>query len=168
MFVKGEVKKLSLPVNFRWMEVSGNKQSTWLCLDTSHLFLRVANKFLMVLVILYNETFQAWVVEWMSFCFHNHFWISVLTVFGEPTWDCIMVGEYNPNVRCLQHSEPQSVCSYWLVVCFSAHRKWKTVHTFSLVCLFSGGCCYSVDAVFDVEFPLLVNIPAALQWDQVA
>jgi hypothetical protein len=44
------------------MEVSGDKQSTWLCLDNSHLFLRVATKLVMVL-ILYNETFQARVVE---------------------------------------------------------------------------------------------------------
>jgi len=45
------------------MEVSGGKQSTWLCLDTSRLFLYVATKLVMVLVILYNETFQARVVE---------------------------------------------------------------------------------------------------------
>jgi len=45
------------------MEISGDKQSTWLCLDNSHLFLHVATKLVMVLVILYNETFQARVVE---------------------------------------------------------------------------------------------------------
>ena len=45
------------------MDVSEGKQSTWLCLDTSHLFLHVAAKLVMVLVILYNETFRARVVE---------------------------------------------------------------------------------------------------------
>jgi len=49
-----------------------------------------------------------------------------------------MGGEYNPNVECVPHTQSQSVCSCSLVLCFSAHRNWKTVHIFSLVCLFSG------------------------------
>jgi hypothetical protein len=76
---------------------------------------------------------------WKISCyFHSHFGISVLTGSGGPSWDCIMGGEYSPNFRCLHHTQPQSVSSCSLVLCFSAHRNWKTVYTFSLVCLFSG------------------------------
>jgi hypothetical protein len=41
------------------MEQSGDKQSTWLCFDTSPLFFHKVTKLLQAFVIVHDETFQA-------------------------------------------------------------------------------------------------------------
>ena len=151
MFVQEEVKKLSLPVHFRWMEVSEGKQSTWLYLDTSHLCLLVATKHVMVLVILYNETFPARVVEDFLLLSQPLRDLSFDRVWGTK------LGLYHGwGVQSkFQVSTPYTatVC-LWLftgVVFFSPQELENSVHLFPCVFI-QWGCCYSVDVVLVWNF----------------
>jgi hypothetical protein len=45
------------------MEVSGHKKSAWISWDISPLFFHILSKLLQALVIIYDEIFQALVVE---------------------------------------------------------------------------------------------------------
>jgi hypothetical protein len=46
-----------------WMEVSGNKKSTWICLDIRPLFFHTVPKLVQAFVTMYSEIFQALATE---------------------------------------------------------------------------------------------------------
>jgi len=132
--------------------VSGDKQSAWLCLDTSHLFLHIATKLVMVLVILYNEDIPSpnggrrcpAAFTAMS---GSQFWQCLGDQVGTVSW----VGSTIQMLGvCTIHSHSLSVAVHWCCVFHPTGIKKPCAH---FPCVFiQWGCYYSVDAVLVCNF----------------
>lgn len=139
-------QKLSSPVCFRWIEVNGEKQNTWLCLDTSPFFLHIATKLVQALVIVYNKIFQALVVEGDVLLLSKPLLdLSFDSVWGDQVGAVWWVGSsFQMSGICTIHGHSLSAV-------LSQQESDKSSHLFP--CMFiQWGLHYPVDAVPVLHF----------------